>query len=383
MSREVIELGTLAAGGQDGDDLRTALEKVNRNFEELYAPGGAIGVELVQGNNTWTGRQTYQYQDDKFAAGVFTPLSKAMTVAPTSDSLRSVFLEKLELTYNSGRSLRSGAWVSSQQKVLNTAGAGTVDKLVVDMVQLNVTGARVKAALGYEAVLSYVDPASVIESYAGFYFPNIAAVPNIANVQKMAAFQNDERRAHVMSRGPFLNGDLVEVAPPFHPGLIPGRYYAAPARSMTQAPVAPSAGYVTYVHIPARATLTKLGFNVVNGAAGVGRLALYKVANGRLKSLVTQSGELSTEAAGPVEASISAEVDSGTYAIVALFSASPVISWHEISPSGALGARSPTGFSEYAFIPGIPYGPLPENPDILPTFEANAIEPHLWFRVGV
>lgn len=383
MSRRIIDLGTVAAGGQDGDSLRTALEKVNDNFEELFSPGGAPGVELVEGDNTWTGKQTYQYIDDKYALGTFSPVTKVMTVQPTSDSLRTVFLEKLELTYNSNRNLKSGAWISAQEKVVNTGGTGTVDKLVVDMAQLNVTGARVKAALGYEAVLSYIAPGSVIESYAGFYFPNISAVPNLANVQKMAAFQNDERSAHVMSRGRYLNGDLVELCPPYHPGLIAGRYYSAPAKSMTQSAVAPNVAYVNYVHVPERTVITKLGVNVVVEAPGNVRLALYKVAKGKLSVLVEQSSDIATDTAGVKEASVNCDVDSGTYAVVALFSSSPTVSWHEIQPLGNTGGSSPTAFSEYVFIPGIPYGPLPEAPDVLPTFQANTIEPHLWFRVGV
>jgi hypothetical protein len=138
---------------------------------------------------------------------------------------------------------------------------------------------------------------------------------------------------------------------------------------------------VTYVHVPSRAVVTKLGFNVITGAAGNARLGLYKVANSMITSMVAQTGNIATNTAGAKEGTVSAVVDAGTYALVAVFSANPVINWHEIASHPAIGSMTPTGYSENSYITPFPFAALPAVANIVPTFAANTIEPHLWFRL--
>ena len=318
---------------------------------------------------------------DKETTGTVSKTHLIVDVMPESDSTRVVFADKAEINYASNSKLLQGGYVVARESVINTAGAGTVDKLVGEMVQLNLTGGNVTAAVCVEAEISTVGAGTLVAGLAGFYFPNLEGVPNIANVQQLAAFQNDHKKAVVRSAGPFLNGKSVEVAPPAHAGLAVGRYYSAPAKSMTQNVMAPNVIYINYVHVPRRCKLSKLGFNVTGAVAGNARLGLYNVVGSGIADLIVQSGDISTASVGPKEANIDVEVDSGVYAVVVVCSANPVLSWHEIASHDLIGSSSPTGFSEIAYV-SYPYGALPPAANLMPTFAANTIEPHLWFRIS-
>ena len=379
MAKKTINLGTPPLA-LDGDTLRAALEKINSNFDELYAPGGAAASAILAAANEWTGRQTFK-STDTGTSGTAAGNLVEVAVSPIAQSSRASFGQRVELTFNSSMPIISGGWLTASEKVVNTAGTGEIDKLVIDMAQANLTGGRVKSVVGYEAVISAVGANTIVEGFAGFYFPNVEALPNLANIRTMAAFQNDNEEARITSRGPYTNGDLVELPPPYHAGLIPDRYYSAPAGFISEQDAAPGRVYVTYVHVPHRVRIKKLGVNVTRGSAGKCRLAMYKVAAGKLMSKVIAGGELDTDAIGAKEAAVDVRLNSGTYALVATFSGTPGISWHEVQSHSAIGGRSPLGFKEIAFIAPFPYGELPQAPELLPSFDASTIEPHLWFRV--
>lgn len=296
-------------------------------------------------------------------------------VTPTANTTQVAIGRRTQMTYNSSFNALAGGYLVAQQDVINTAGAGTHDKLVGKMVQLNLTGGNVAAAVGVEAVLSQIGATTTIAGAAGFLFANHRGVANIGNVGTLAAFSNQDPVALMVSAGPYVNADLREIAPSRSAGLIPGRYYSAPLKSMTTNIVATWVIYVTYVYVPRRCTLAALGFNVTVAGAGNGRLGLYKVANGILTTLVVQTGDISTATVGAKEGTVSTQIDSGVYALVAEFSGTPTIGWHEINTHDMIGASSVTGFSEQAYITPFAYGALP-------TFAANTIEPHLFFRVS-
>lgn len=303
-----------------------------------------------------------------------------LSVAPSGNSTQVAIGKRVSISYNSSSNMTTGGYLMPGQDVLNTAGTGTHDKLVGRNSQMNLTGGNVASAIGFEASVSTVGATTLIGGYAGYYFPNLAGVANIANITTLAAFSNDETRAIVRSAGPFVNADLREIAPSAHAGLATGRYYSAPAKSMTQNIVAVNTIYVTYVHVPRRCTIAVLGFNVTTGATGSGIVGMYKVKDTMLTTLVAQTGALSTATTGAREGAVSVQIDSGLYAIVAVFNATPTIGWHEINSHHIIGASSITGFSEQAYISSS-FGTLPTTANIAPTFAANTIEPHLWFRI--
>jgi hypothetical protein len=365
-----LPLGTLPLSGtesllivQGGSSRQTTASSLP------FATAAAVDAKITSSSRTETA-----------ISGTGSASTLSVSVAPTANTTRVVFGKKIELTYSSSFNITTGGYVSAGQDVINTAGAGTIDKLVGRVAQLNLTGGNVSAAVGVEAVLSSVGAATLVAGYAAFYSPNLASVPNIANILQMAAFQNDEPRAHILNRGKLLDGDLIEFAPPYHIGLLAGRYYSAPARSMTANAVAANVIYVTFVTVPRRTTITKLGLNVTVAATGNAILGLYKVKDGTLTTIAAQTGSLSTATTGAKEGAISVEVNAGTYAVVAVFSGTPTINWHEIATHHAIGSLSPTGFSEFAFI-SFAFGTLPATANIVPTFTANTIEPHLWFRL--
>ena len=58
MTQEVINVGTVA-GDNTGDPGRTAFQKINNNFSELYAAsGGVVYLTGVAGTNTITEART-------------------------------------------------------------------------------------------------------------------------------------------------------------------------------------------------------------------------------------------------------------------------------------------------------------------------------------
>lgn len=318
---------------------------------------------------------------DTGTSGTESKSSVTTTVTPSGNTTKTVFGWKSELSYNSSNNLTTGGWMSAAEKVVNTAGTGTLDKVVADMSQLNFTGGNVTSALCYEGVISTVAPGTAVGGCAIFYVPNMSGVANINNVSMMAAFQNDHVNAHILNRGRYLDGDLVELSPPYHGGLAAGRYYSSPAKSMTQNAIAPNTIYVTYVTIPKRATITKLGFNVITAVSGNAIMGLYKITDLTLTTLIAQTGNISTSTTGNKEGTINATIPAGTYALVAVFSGAPTIAWHEIMSHGVIGAGTATGFSEASYIAGYSFAALPATANILPTFAANTIEPHLWFRL--
>lgn len=304
-----------------------------------------------------------------------------VSVAPTANSTQVSIGRRIQMSFSSAFNVLTGGYIVAAQDVISTAGSGTHDKIVARMSQVNMTGGNVAAAVGNEAVFSQIGATTQVAGAAGFLFANHRGVANIGNVSTLAAFSNQDPVAIMVSAGPYLNSDLREIAPSRSAGLVTGRYYSAPLKSMTTNVVATGAIYVTYVYVPRRCTLAALGFNVTTGAAGNGRLGLYKVANNTLTTLVVQTGDISTASTGVKEGSVSVQIDSGVYALVAEFSGTPTIGWHEINTHDMIGASSPTGFSEQAYITPFAYGALPATANILPTFAANTIEPHLWFRV--
>lgn len=303
-----------------------------------------------------------------------------LAVSPLAASIQVAIGQRVSINYNSSQNMQAGGYLLPFQGVINTAGSGTHDKLVVNYAQLNLTGGNVAAAVGFESNVATIGATTVIAGLAGFLFANHRGVPNIGNVGTLAALSNQDPVAIIVSAGPFVNADLRELSPSKSAGVLAGRYYSAPCGPVGPQIVATSVIYVTYVHIPHRCTPTKLGVNITTALAGNAILGLYKVKDNMLTTLVTQTAQLSTAATGAIEGTVSTQVDSGMYALVATFSSACSVSWHTIVSCDQIGMSTPTGFFEYAFITPFAFGALPATANIIPTYAANTVEPHLWWR---
>lgn len=387
--------GRVTAATGDTEDLTAAQVRTMINVADGATANSPNATLLARTNHTGTqpastisdlsttidAKITASTRTDTATSGTGSTSALNVTVAPTANSTRVTLGKKVEISYSSSFNITTGGYLVAGQDVLNTSGTGTIDKLVGRMVQLNLTGGNIAAAVGVEAVLSTIAVGTTVSGLAFYYVPSMAGVPNIANVLQMAAFQNDDPRAYILNRGKLLDGDLIEFAPPYHIGLLAGRYYSAPAKSMASpTPVAANTIYVTFVNIPSRATITKLGFNVTAGSAGNAIIGLYKVKASTLTTIVAQTSSISTATTGAKEGTISAEVNAGTYALVGIFSGTPTINWHEVGSHSVIGSLSPTGYSEVAYISSA-FGALPATANIVPTFAANTIEPHFTFRL--
>lgn len=371
-----------AATAQQGALAASAVQPARiSNVDNTADANKPVSIAVAAAISSVSDRFETNNYTDTGTNGTVSKSTTNTTVSPTGNTSRVVFGKKVEVNYSSSYNITTGGYICATESVVNTAGSGSIDKIVGHMVQHNLTGGQVSAAVGVESVLSVVGPTTNVAGWAAFYCPNMENVSNIGRVNKLAAFQNDHTNAHILNRGRYLDGDEVEFAPPYHTGLVPGRYYTAPVKSMTANVVAANVVYVTYVHIPARTTISKLGFNVTVAAAGNARLGLYKINGAAITTLVAQTGEISTATTGTKGGVVNTAINAGTYALVAVFSATPTVSWHEISSHALIGASSPTGFSEAAYISGFPYNTLPNSVNILPTFSANTIEPHLWFQI--
>lgn len=320
---------------------------------------------------------------DTATSGTNAKSTEDITSNPATNSTQVSIGRRIKSIYTSAANMLTGGYLNPLQVSINTtSGSGTHDKQVVVQQDANLLGGNIASFVGYEAGISSMGATTNIAGTAFFLVKNMTGVSGTERIGTFGGYVNQDPRVLTVSAGPYLNSDLRELSPSRSAGLVPGRYYSAPLKSMTSNIVATSVIYVTYVYVPRRCVLSGLGFNVTTAAAGNGRLGLYKVANNTVTTLVVQTGDISTATTGTKEGAISTQIDSGVYALVAEFSGTPSIGWHEINTHDMIGAISATGFSEQAYITPFAYGALPATANILPTFAANTIEPHLFFRVS-
>lgn len=317
------------------------------------------------------------------SSGTNASVTEDHTVKPALDSIQTVIGRRISSFYSSVKNMLVGGYVNPFQVSISTsAGSGTHDKMVVSQQDANLLGGNVAAFVGYEAGISSMGSSTSIAGTAFYLVKNMTGVSGTERIGTFGGYVNQDPRVLTISAGPYLNSDLREIAPSRSAGLVVGRYYSSPLKSMA-APTVVATGviYVTYIHVPRRCTPTKLGCNVTTAAAGNVILGLYKVADNTLTKLVAQTAQISTATTGAKEGTVSTQIDSGTYAIVATFSGTPTINWHEINNHDMIGAASATGYSEQAYISPFAFGVLPATANILPSFTPNTIEPHLWFRL--
>lgn len=316
--------------------------------------------------------------------------SSDMDVAPSGTTTATYFARRDQLNWNSSVALSTGGWLTAHESVVNIAGSSTLDKVVVNLSQANLTGTvTVSAALGYEAEVSSISSGAAIASYCGFYFPNLQNVTNINRITTLAAFVNDDSSAVCRTQGPFYNATLQEFAPPYHPGISTGRYYSAPYWYLGEGAAGTGVAYCVPVYVPHRITIGQIGFQVTTAVGGAkARLALFTSEKGKVQNRVWQSGEIDCATTGVKEASVATRVEAGTYWLALTTNTTVGINFHSPQSAdirgslfGAPAANTSEGNHHRAAALTFSYASYPSTVGIVPNFTNGDSEPHLWYRL--
>ena len=132
MAKQTINIGTTANDGT-GDPLRTAFDKTNDNFNELYAGAGGVADDSVTyaklADEFTTSAAVAASNVDFSTAQVFTKTLSADTTLTFSNAEIGM-VKDLVITGNHTLTLPAGSTV-----------AGTYDGTVSNLIQVVVTGA--------------------------------------------------------------------------------------------------------------------------------------------------------------------------------------------------------------------------------------------------
>lgn len=375
-------------------NLTTSLvpEGTNQYWKEAPTDGKAY----IRKNGTWAEQTASNTYTVTAISGTVAAEAVDVNVVPSANSTAVVFARRDQVNFNTNRNILSGGWLTAHQSVVNLgASAGTVDKVVADFAQVNIDGtAQVNTVLMYEVSVARVNAAANITGVVGFYFPNLRAVANIGRIGTLAAFASDDPVAICRIAGPFFNRTLQEFAPPYHPGLVPGRYYSAPYRLIGDA--ATTAGFAACipVHIPHTCKISEMGFIVSTAiASSQAVMALYTSEKGKVQNRIWQSATaISTASTGTKTQAPNVEVSPGTYWLLLLTSANLTVKFHQ--PQGSDGRMVMMGqpaadtqdnnLNRVAYLPmgGFAVGAFPAQIASVPSFLNQDNEPHVWFRVS-
>ena len=308
-----------------------------------------------------------------------------VAVQPTANSVQVTFGLRTQVTYNSSKNTGVGGYATASQDVVNTQGTGTHDKIVGKLTQLNMTGGNVNSAVGLESEIASLGASTTVGSYAAFLVPNLSGVANIGNVTNFYSFACQHVNSASLNMGRTLNGQLLELTPDYHPGLAVGRYYSAPYTTISTFTISTGTVYFVPVFVPARTTLTKLGFTVTTAlASSSARLAIYDSVAGVPQNLVIDAGTVSTTTTGDKEITISKSLEAGCYFLAAQFDHAITVNVHDTgatrvsqygAPASNTSAAGHTNLGTLAYA----FAAFPTTAGSL-TYTAAQIEPHLWFR---
>lgn len=328
-----------------------------------------------------------------------------VNVVPPSNTTAVVFGDRARAIYNSTFNTSAPGYLSASSSEIVTSGSGTHDKLVGHLVQLSTANGagNITSAVGNESSFNALGATTLVGSYASYYCPNLAAVPNIGNINLFYAFANDHigapgqalaKPSIVKNSGITVNGTLRELAPAPHAGLVAGRFYSAPTTALSSAAVLANTAYFVPVYIPHRCNPINLSINITTGAAGNVVMGLYNSAcsgfpsavNGVPTTLVAQTAQLSTASTGLVSGSITIPagyIDAGLYFIAVLFSATPSVTQHTVDASRVAlhGAGSIADLTALGYVPTAYSSTLPATVGVLTYTNAITTEPRACFRV--
>jgi hypothetical protein len=133
------------------------------------------------------------------------------------------------------------------------------------------------------------------------------------------------------------SGNII-VASPSHPGFVAGRYYVCHFyNGPTTGPLTTGLIYYTYFYTPTRVSVDRICINVTTASSGnTVRLGIYNLASTTPTSLIVDGGDLSIATTGSKEATISATLTPGWYALAATQSGGSGV-YSTIGNSAAIG----------------------------------------------
>lgn len=184
-----------------------------------------------------------------------------------------------------------------------------------------------------------------------------------------------------------------DIAPAYHTGLIAGRFYSSPHRTIADGAMAAGTAYAIPVFLPHRATINTVGFKVSTAASGVNAvMAIYSAERGKIQSQVWQaSAAISCATTGDKEFTVNQTLEAGTYWLVLSTSGAVTIKFHTPASTddrvGMFGQTASdvsdtTTHRVATMAQTYSVGGFPAAPGLVPTFVAQDNEPHLWFRVA-
>lgn len=359
-------------------------ERMHGAWVEAQAAGGGGGsVDLSLRNYTSTA-----------TSGTHTKEEIVLSVAPSGNSTAVEIASRITTNASVSSTNQPGSSIGAQQTVVNVQGSGAIDKIVGILSHINLTGSgRRSAVLGYEVGIPTVSGDANVGSVAGFYFPNLEAIPNINRIEVIAAFANQHRKAIIQNMGVYVDSTLRQVVAPEHIGMSANRYYSAPYRWRGYAGTSAGVADLMPIHIPARTTVTEIGVGIESAVAGAkGRMAIYTAERGGLGRRVAQTAELDLSTAGWKAGALNVELDGGMYWCALVTDRAVSATSHSPQDTGGraamfgqsdpLATDTNTQRSASINLGAYSASPFPELANIVPTFLAQDGERHMCIRVS-
>ncbi len=218
------------------------------------------------------------------------------------------------MVWRTDNNLVAPGWITGHESVVSLTGGGNVFKVVGAMSQFNnlLTGGTATNVLGYEAVVSYMDPASHVTNYSGFYVPNVSVVPNIGNISNFSAFQSDYTEAKNSFLHPTYGGARQDLSPGARMKMLPGLYHSSSFAAIAPTTLPINTLGMCPIYVNDRTTFTRVGFTVTTAVASSScEVALYYGSGLLAFTQVADFGTISTTTTGDKEITINQRLDSG------------------------------------------------------------------------
>lgn len=232
------------------------------------------------------------------------------------------------------------------------------------------SGSTASKVLGSEVIINSIAPTATIGDFVGYLVPDLSAVPNIDRVQNFHCFASEMPNAPIRIRGPYLrlnsSMQIQELAPSRIGVQTAQRQWCTGKVMYAEAAIqALPAGVVCVgaIFLAKRSKLTQLGIYLGQGAAGQGKLAVYRQSpQGFLGVKLWESGNISTIGNGNKTASPNIVLESGLYLVAFLANSAVGVRAYPNSMAGDI-----FGAPDLVSVDCVPYYHLGAYPSSLPA----------------